>query len=666
MKPKTTLILLAVTAALFAFIWFQERHWETTDQKAGRAKRVFDLKSGDVTNLVMQIATTNFTGKIVLAKEKEKWWMREPLAVRASGSEANRITSGLESLDRQDAITPQQLKEKGVKLADYGLDKPQVEFTFLHKNQPTTIKVGKAAPVGSSVYVQVSGNPDILVVDKSLLTDLDKKVDDLRERAIVEFSTFQATRLEVTQGKKTTEMVKAAKPGAADKVWQLAQPIKARADQSKVDGLASKLSDLKAETFVTEKPADLKTYDLDQPQLEVTLYTSEQEGAMTVQFGGALKDDAAKVYCKRKGVDSIYAVKSDILKDFTLQVNDLRDKKLADFASDDAREIAIGFANQTIRLAKDNDDWKLTEPETVKADNSEVGDLLSHLTGLEVKEFVADVVTDPAKYGLDRPYYTITVKKEAPAEPAPAAAAGSSTNAPVATAGTNVTAAATASTNATAAASAPAAPKLVTLIELQFGKEDKDKKLVYVKRADESYVYAIESDGFGKLPKTALALRNRTLIATEKSKVTKLSSIAGTAKVAVEKKDDKWKLAAGMQGVLDTNALDDVLWTITGLNAEKFVSAAAADQVKYGLDKPARVLNFEVSDAGTNKTFELSLGNETADKGRYGLLRSQPQIFELSASTTSSLTKDLLKRPETNAPPAKVTEPAPAAKPLAK
>jgi hypothetical protein len=295
---------------------------------------------------------------------------------------------------------------------------------------------------------------------------------------------------------------------------------------------------------------------------------------------------------------------------------------------------------------------------------------LSHLTGLEVKEFVADVVTDPAKYGLDRPYYTITVKKEAPAEPAPATSTGSSTNVPTAAAGTNVTAAATASTNTpAAAASAPAAPKLVTLIELQFGKEDKDKKIVYVKRADEPYVYAIESDGFGKLPKTALALRNRTLIATEKSKVTKLTSTAGAAKVAVEKKDDKWKLAAGIQGVLDTNALDDVLWTVTGLNAEKFVSAAAADQAKYGVDKPARVLNFEVSDAGTNKTFELSLGNETADKGRYGLLRGQPQIFELSATTTTSLTKDLLKRPETNAPAAAVTAPstnAPAAKAPAK
>jgi len=173
----------------------------------------------------------------------------------------------------------------------------------------------------------------------------------------------------------------------------------------------------------------------------------------------------------------------------------------------------------------------------------------------------------------------------------------------------------------------------------------------------------VESATFEKLPKTALALRNRTLIATEKSKVTKLSRQHGATTIAVEKKDDKWKLAPGVQGVLDTNVVDDVLWAVTGLNAEKFVSVSAADKAKLGLDKPAWTLNFDVNEGGTNKTFGLTLGNETADKGCYGLLTGQPAIFELSASTAGSLTKDLLKRPETNLPPAKVTAPATKAPP---
>ena len=658
MKPKTTLILLAVAALMGAFIYFKERSMPTTEELSSRAKRVFDLKSADVTKLQLQLATTNYTGRIVLEKEKEKWWLREPLAVRASGSKADSMTSELEFLDRQDTITPKQFKEKGGKLADYGLDKPQVELTFTAKGKPTTVKVGKPTPVGNSVYIQLGGKDDIYVVARELLNKLDHKLDDLRDTTVVEFTTYQTTRFEITQGKKVIELVKAPKSaGSTEKSWQLTQPIKARADQGKVDGLADKLHELKVENFVSDKPADLKTYDLDQPQLEVTLYTSEQEGAITVQFGAALKDDASKVYCKRKGVDSIYAVKSDILKEFALQVNDLRDKKVADFISDDAKEIAIGYANQTIRVTKDKEDWKIVEPETTKAENSEVSNLLSAITGLEVKEFVADVVTDPAKYGLDKPYYTVTIKKEAPAEPV-STTTGTSTNGVSSVTGTNVAAAATASTNAAAATTAaPAAPKLVTLVEVQFGKEDKEKKLIYVKRSDEPSVYAVENSVFEKLPKTALALRNRSLISTEKSKVTKLTSTHAGKSIAVEKKDDKWNLAPNVQGVLDTNAVEDVLWTVTGLSADKFVSTAASDQPKFGLDKPAWTLSFDINDSGTNKTYNLSLGNETVSKGRYGVVAGQPEIFELSNSTAASLTKELLKRPETNAPPAKVSVP---------
>ena len=654
MKPKTTLILLVIASAMGLFLWLKEPQLPSTADRESRAKRVFDLKGDDVTKIQVTLNTSNLVGRVVIEKDKDKWQLREPLACRASGSEVNSICSALEFLNRDGIITPAELKAKGGKLSDYGLDKPPVELTFWKKDKPTVIKLGKTSAVGNTVYIQLAGSDDVLMVDKSLLGKLDRKVDELRDKTVAEFGTLQANRFEIIQGKKSIEVVKAPKPGAAstaDQVWRVAQPLVARADQSKVDGLLEKLHGLQAESFATDKPADLTAYGLDQPQLELTVYTTEHEGAITVQFGGAVKDDATKVYCKRKGADTILTVRSDALKDFNLQVNDLRDKKLADFNSDDARQIAINFASQPIRLAKEKEDWKLTEPEAARAENNEVGNLLGQLAGLEVKEFVADVVADPAKYGLDRPYYTITVKKETAPPPAtPVATTVAHTNAPAAAVATNVAAA----TTATAAATKP---ELVTVVELQFGKEDKDKKTIYVKRADEPYIYAVESAAFEKLPKSALALRNRTLIATEKSKVTKLACQHGATTIAVEKKDDKWKLAPGVQGVLDTNAVDDVLWTVTGLNAEKFVSASAADKPKFGLDKPAWVLNFDVNESGTNKTFGLSLGNETADKGRYGALTGEPAIFELSASTASSLTKDLLKRPETNLPPAKITAP---------
>ena len=99
MKPKTTLILLTVAAIMFAFIWFKERQLPSTEDRSSRAKRVFDVKSDDLTKLQIQLNTSNYVGRIVVEKEKDKWLLREPLAYRASSSEISSICSELEFLD---------------------------------------------------------------------------------------------------------------------------------------------------------------------------------------------------------------------------------------------------------------------------------------------------------------------------------------------------------------------------------------------------------------------------------------------------------------------------------------------------------------------------------------------------------------------------------------
>jgi hypothetical protein len=63
MKPKTTLILLAVAAILFAYIWFKERQLPSTEDRSSRAKRVFDIKSDDITKLQVQLNTSNYVGR---------------------------------------------------------------------------------------------------------------------------------------------------------------------------------------------------------------------------------------------------------------------------------------------------------------------------------------------------------------------------------------------------------------------------------------------------------------------------------------------------------------------------------------------------------------------------------------------------------------------------
>ncbi len=308
MKPKTTLFLLVIAAAMGLFIWLKDSQLPSTADRESRAKRVFDMKGDDITKIQVALNTSNLVGRVVIEKEKDRWQLREPLAYRASGSEVNSICSALEFLNRDGVVTPAEFKAKGRKLSDYGLDKPPVELTFWKKNKPTVIRLGKASPVGNTVYIQLAGSDDVLMVDKSLLAKLDRKVDELRDKTVAEFSTLQANRLEILRDKKSIEVVKVPKPGAAvsasDKIWRVAQPLNARADQGKVDGLLDKLHGLQAESFATDKPADLTTYGLDQPQLELTVYTTEHEGAtQRVRHDHGVGGAKAQFRCQHVGVD---------------------------------------------------------------------------------------------------------------------------------------------------------------------------------------------------------------------------------------------------------------------------------------------------------------------------------------------------------------------------
>src|ERR1043166_8040705 len=296
--------------------------------------------------------------------------------------------------------------------------------------------------------------------------------------------------------------------------------------------------------FVTEDPKDLKLYGLDEPQQEVSLITKGTEGARIVQFGSPLTNDTTKVYAKRKVANSIFTVKSDILTNLVFQVNDLRDRKLADFENDQIHALDLQLGAQTARLTHHTNQWTIVEPPGLKPEESACTDMLDHIRDAQVKEFIADVVTDPAQFGLDKPVVQITLKKEKVVTTA------SKTNEPPK---------AVASTNTPPATESVATTNIVPLVTIQVGKTDPAKGLVYVKRADEAFVYGLDTNFVAQLPRSVLDLRERTILSLDSSAIRKLDIARGGVTFAVEqvtKKDtngvekSEWKLVTPAQGVL--------------------------------------------------------------------------------------------------------------------
>jgi uncharacterized protein DUF4340 len=100
--------------------------------------------------------------------------------------------------------------------------------------------------------------PLVFTVDASLLDDLKKKPDDLRQKMLFEFRSYTAQSVDVTHGAESFSFVK--QKGAAQanqspaETWKETKPQAKDLDTGKATDFLVNLANLKADSFV-DKPA---------------------------------------------------------------------------------------------------------------------------------------------------------------------------------------------------------------------------------------------------------------------------------------------------------------------------------------------------------------------------------------------------------------------------
>jgi hypothetical protein len=178
----------------------------------------------------------------------------------------------------KDEPTPADLKT-------YGLDKPAETATVNLGSARATLELGGKADDGS-VYARDRSKPMVVTVEAALADDLKKGADEYRRKDIFEFRAYNANRIEFTRNGQTVafEKVKAdpkdAAKGGAD-TWKRVSPKPADANKDTMDGLLSRLSNMRASAFVT---STAKT-GLDKPELTVAVKFDDGKKDERVTFG---------------------------------------------------------------------------------------------------------------------------------------------------------------------------------------------------------------------------------------------------------------------------------------------------------------------------------------------------------------------------------------------
>jgi hypothetical protein len=606
MKSRTTLILVLVALVIGGVAVLDYYKGTPTEQAEAKRKRVLDIEAGDVTHI--EIVRTNQT--IVLDKSGDRWEIKQPLAVRASASAVSSVLDDLEFAERTRALSEKDIA--ATKLADFGLESPRLRVVVRGKKGPMTLLVGNETPTKDALYVRVEGRKGIEVADKSIYDRLNKGLDELRDRIVVDFVPAAATRLEIKSTDRVIELTKPAATTNTEPRWAIVRPLAARADQNKVSELLGALGNLRVADFVSDDPKDIHTYQLEEPVHEITVWTGD--AGKTLVLGRSPTNDASKVYAKLRSADSIFTVPSAGAEKFTLQVNELRDPRALAFSETDVYGVELLRGTDKIQLAREDQNWRITAPVAVAAEDSLVHQLLVQLAGVTIKQFTADVATDLDKYGLAVPTATVTLQ-------------GAATN---------------------------------VLAQLLVGAPDNTQLLRYVKRADEPFIYGVASNLVEWLPVNYLALRTRRLAELTPEQIATLTLRTPAGETKLERNaDGKWRLVEPTQGVLDSDGLERLLDAFCQLRAREFLREGQDKLTEYGLDAPEYTLTV----VATNKTDTLALGKARDNGQRYASWSEPALLVTVAASDLAPLIKPVVttgapaSSAATNRPPVEVVTP---------
>jgi hypothetical protein len=175
-----------------------------------------------------------------------------------------------------------------------------------------------------------------------------------------------------------------------DGKWQIAEPKPLRADQDTAKSLVSSLAALNADKVVEDKAADLSPYGLNAPTLDVTVIKKDGKsqdflvGDDTPTGGGA--------YAKLAGDAHVYTVASYVKTSIDKTPNDLRDKRLLTFDQDKLTRVDLQPAKgETIEFGKNNqNDWQILKPKPLRADGSQVEELIRKLKDAKMDATISD------------------------------------------------------------------------------------------------------------------------------------------------------------------------------------------------------------------------------------------------------------------------------------
>ena len=194
-------------------------------------------------------------------------------------------------------------------------------------------------------------------------------------------------------------------------------------NQSTLDSAASSVTSVESDR-VLEDVDDLEEYGLDSPANTIKIVTKSEDedgdDTTTTLYVGDENSSTSQYYVRKDDEKTVYLVDSSCVEPFTKTLYDYA--QMEDFpaisSTDTITKISVDGDN-SYELKKDADTsvWSVSaNGEEDKADSATVSSLVSSFGSMAYNSMADYKCEDKSKYGLDKPYSTITVDYQEEAE----------------------------------------------------------------------------------------------------------------------------------------------------------------------------------------------------------------------------------------------------------
>lgn len=562
MNIKTTVILLVVCLAVGLYVFIVEKPGQAPPPVAKETveKALFDPKPEGIDRVEL---TRKGEPTITLVKEAsgEEWDLETPIKAPARKYDAEGVIRAVAEM--------KYVKEFGAKDAERpsdkvsGLKEPSVVVKLIKAGTPVgEVLIGERQPTGVGFYVQLAGSDKILVSKEDPSYSVNKKLDDLREKRVLNFLMDKVERVQV-EGLQNFELVK----GEGGK-WMMEKPFRGRADKTAVENLIRPLSSLSADAFKDDAPTSYKLYGLEKPRLKITLETKREIPAKAkpgdantkpadtqpsietktyvVMVGGPTDTKNESFFARLDSAPWVFSLRKTSVDTMAPEASSLRDKTIAVVDSAKVTKIQSETPGGPLDLSKEAEKWFFADK--TEADFSLVADLIKTVRDLKATSFV-DPATTPIDVDWNKPRAKVTLTLAG--EPNP-----------------------------------------VTVL---IGPASTSGRMVYIRNAAEDGVAAVPEDTIAQLLQGGVSYRNRSVLTFDRERARKIELTrrgGKTVELTRTDADRTWRMQSPASAEADADAVRNLLQDVSNLSAKRVV--AVGDKAGYGLDDPEVTLAVHV------------------------------------------------------------------------